>query len=50
MNASMEERKNWRFIASGEGVHWNQLDEDISIKNLILDNHLGKVKNHLSDG
>ncbi|MFM7544948.1 MAG: DUF2442 domain-containing protein, partial [Synechococcales cyanobacterium] len=30
MNASVEERKDWRFIASGEGIHWTQLDEDIS--------------------
>lgn len=36
INASVEERNNWRFIANGEGIHWTQLDEDISIKNLIL--------------
>jgi hypothetical protein len=36
LNASVEERNNWRFIADGEGIHWTQLDEDISIKNLIL--------------
>jgi hypothetical protein len=36
INASVEERNNWRFIADGEGIHWTQLDEDISIKNLIL--------------
>ncbi|NBO31691.1 MAG: DUF2442 domain-containing protein [Cyanobacteria bacterium WB6_1B_304] len=22
MNASVEERNDWRFIASGEGIHW----------------------------
>ena len=47
MNASMEERKNWRFIASGEGVHWNQLDEDISIKNLILGQPSGESQKSL---
>jgi hypothetical protein len=36
MSASVTERDDWRFIASGEGIHWPQLDEDISIKNLIL--------------
>ncbi len=36
INASVEERDNWRFIASSEEVHWTQLDEDISVKNLIL--------------
>lgn len=36
LHASIEERNDWRFIAGGNGIHWNQLDEDISIKNLIL--------------
>lgn len=33
---SIEERSNWRLSGGGEGIHWTQLDEDISIKNLIL--------------
>ena len=33
---SIKERNDWRFIGDGSGIHWNQLDEDISIKNLIL--------------
>ena len=28
--------KIWRLIGKGEGIHWNQLDEDISVKNMIL--------------
>jgi hypothetical protein len=36
LHGSMEERNVYRFIAGGNGVHWDQLDEDISIKNLIL--------------
>jgi hypothetical protein len=36
LNASVEERNDWRLIADGEGIHWTQLDEDISIKNLII--------------
>lgn len=36
LHGSIEERNDYRFIAGGSGVHWNQLDEDISIKNLIL--------------
>ncbi|MBW4472858.1 MAG: DUF2442 domain-containing protein [Stenomitos rutilans HA7619-LM2] len=36
LHASIEERNDYRFIAGGNGIHWNQLDEDISIKNLIL--------------
>ena len=33
---SIKERNDWRLIGDGNGIHWNQLDEDISIKNLIL--------------
>jgi hypothetical protein len=47
MNASVEERNNWRFIASGDGVHWIQLDEDISIKNLILGQPSGESQKSL---
>jgi hypothetical protein len=36
LHGSIEERNDYRLIAGGSGVHWNQLDEDISIKNLIL--------------
>jgi hypothetical protein len=30
------ERNNWRFIGDGIGIHWLDLDEDISIEGLIL--------------
>ncbi|NDJ18988.1 DUF2442 domain-containing protein [Myxacorys almedinensis] len=36
LHGSPEERQDYRLIASGSGVHWHQLDEDISVKNLIL--------------
>jgi hypothetical protein len=32
---SMVERDNWRLIGAGEGVHWSDLDEDISVLGLI---------------
>jgi hypothetical protein len=25
-----EERNNWRLIGAGEGIHWPDLDEDIT--------------------
>ena len=31
-----EERDKWRLIGDGEGIHWPDLDEDISVENLIL--------------
>jgi len=36
LHGSIKERNDWRFIGSGSGIHWNQLDEDISVRNLIL--------------
>ena len=30
------ERKKWRFIGDKEGIHWPDLDEDISVENLLL--------------
>ena len=34
-NATMEQLKKWRFIGDGEGIHWEELDEDISVENLL---------------
>lgn len=35
-NASKKSLENWRFIGHGEGIHWKDLDEDISIEALLL--------------
>lgn len=29
------ERNNWRFIGDGEGIHWPDLNEDVSIQGLL---------------
>lgn len=29
------ERENWRLIGQGQGIHWPDLDEDISVENLL---------------
>ena len=34
-NASSVQLKNWRFIGNGEGIHWSEIDEDISIDSLL---------------
>ena len=31
-----EERKNWRLIGQGHGIHWPELEEDVSVENIIL--------------
>ncbi len=35
LHATKEERNNWRFIGKGHGIHWKDLDDDISIENLL---------------
>ena len=35
VHATSEERKHWRLIGGGEGVHWPDLDEDISVDGLL---------------
>ena len=31
-----EERDNWRLIGQGEGIHWPELDEDVSVENILF--------------
>ena len=42
LHASSAERNNWRFIAKGDGIHWNDLDEDISVDGLLLGRQSGE--------
>ena len=32
---SENERNKWRLIGDGEGIHWEDLDEDISVEHLL---------------
>jgi Protein of unknown function (DUF2442) len=34
-DATPEQRANWRLIGSGEGVHWPDVDEDISVRGML---------------
>ncbi|MDQ2746287.1 MAG: DUF2442 domain-containing protein [Acidobacteriota bacterium] len=33
--ATLKERKNWRLIGGGMGIHWEDVDEDISVESLL---------------
>jgi Protein of unknown function (DUF2442) len=35
LHGTPEERNHWRLIGGGEGIHWPDLDEDISVENLL---------------
>ncbi len=36
LHGTPDERNNWRLIGGEEGIHWPDLDEDVSVANLIL--------------
>lgn len=42
LHASPKERNNWRLIGKGQGIHWEDLDEDISIENLLTGKSSGE--------
>src|SRR5438105_2367431 len=35
LNASVTERKNWRVAGGGYGIHWPDIDEDLSTEGLL---------------
>lgn len=35
LHASPGERKNWRLIGKGQGIHWVDIDEDVSVEGLL---------------
>ena len=35
LHATPQERRVWRFIGDGQGIHWPDLDEDISVSRLL---------------
>jgi len=36
VHASPAERDNWRLIGKGQGIHWEDIDEDISVEGLLV--------------
>jgi hypothetical protein len=34
-HASDEEKKGWRLIGKGHGIHWENIDEDISVEGIL---------------
>jgi hypothetical protein len=35
LHATTAERNAWRLIGKGEGIHWEEIDEDISVEGLL---------------
>jgi hypothetical protein len=47
MHGTSAERANWRLIGGGEGIHWPDLDEDISVGSLLAGRKSGETQESL---
>lgn len=47
LHGTPEERRNWRLIGDGVGIHWPDLDEDISIEGMLLGKRSGETQDSL---
>lgn len=34
-HATEKERANWRIIGRGQGIHWEDVDEDVSVRDAV---------------
>jgi len=46
-SANEEELNNWELVGGGMGIHWENLDEDLSLKGFII-SALKKIKLEMS--
>jgi len=35
LHATLEERQNWELLGDGIGIHWPDVDEDLSVAGLL---------------
>ena len=47
LHGTPQERNNWRLIGRGEGIHWPDLDEDISVENVWTGRPSGESQHSL---
>lgn len=38
-NATQAQRENWVILGDGEGIHWPDIDEDLSVSALLSGTH-----------
>ena len=46
-HGSEAERSRWRLIGEGEGLHWPDLDEDLSVESLLAGRRSGETQSSL---
>jgi hypothetical protein len=47
LHSTDQERNNWRFIGKGQGIHWEEIYEDISIEGLLAGKPSGESQESL---
>ena len=47
LHGTAAERSNWRLIGGGQGIHWPDLDEDISVESLLVGRPSGESQRSL---
>jgi len=47
LHGTPKERRNWRLTHDGRGIHWYELDEDISVENLVQGKRSGEGQHSL---
>ena len=47
IHATADERAHFRFIGGGEGIHWPDLDEDISVEGIVAGRPSGESQQSL---
>src|SRR5438094_10580109 len=49
LNATEKQKKDWEFIGGGIGIHWEEIDEDISIASLLQPKKFMRLANTYED-
>lgn len=49
VHGTAKERNKWRLIGDGEGIHWPDLDEDISVESIVLGRRSGESQRSLKE-
>lgn len=42
LHASRPERREWRLIGEGQGIHWPRVEEDLSVAGLLMGHPSGE--------
>ncbi|MBM4054741.1 MAG: DUF2442 domain-containing protein [Planctomycetes bacterium] len=48
LNSNKQERENYELIGDGEGIHWPDIDEDISVEGILAGRRSGESQNSLN--